>query len=630
MTHNKQPEMPTDVVPNTSTHAPHKIFKTSANSDAQAAWQALAIEPCKAAIILSGHSHDTASHMGLKLEQLLSRGLMRAAKESQAVILDADADSGVLNHTHRGLYERCNTPLVGLSLNPSDITPLHNHLIQITDGQAQSRTNLLFEMVNLLRQQPVVMLLVNGNEQHKEEVLRAVRLLLPVIMVKGSGGLADTLADLHENPPEFIEDPLLAEIIADGDLHFHSIQGSVSELERLILRQLRGDATLMLAWKQFAIYNSNANRQQRDFRRLQGAILYLGVWATLLVLLQTSLATYQSQVQNHALAAQVCQLAKDNPACSKDKVQTASVPANVWQELNHKTAQLRQKADDFLLPLISPINKVLNIIIIIIPILISVLLAAANRFNAGSKWLLLRTSAEGIKREIFRYRAQAEIYHARQTGKTTREVKLAKKIQTIGHQLGQTEVTLNFNAYEGPLPPSDTIAANDDGLSSLNPERYLALRLQDQLDYYISKTKRLESKYTYLQWGIYIIGGLGTFFAAIGLELWIALTTAIVAALGTYLEYQQTEKTLRQYNQAAIDLTNVRSWWVSLSAAEQAKQSNIDVLVGQTEQILHSEFSGWMQDMQEALNNLKEQQSEDEDGAKSEDKLLTLETELTR
>ena len=56
------------------------------------------------------------------------------------------------------------------------------------------------------------------------------------------------------------------------------------------------------------------------------------------------------------------------------------------------------------------LTNLLRNIIILIPILITALLAAANRFNAGTKWLLLRGSAEAVKQEIFRYRAYAEIY----------------------------------------------------------------------------------------------------------------------------------------------------------------------------------------------------------------------------
>ena len=42
----------------------------------------------------------------------------------------------------------------------------------------------------------------------------------------------------------------------------------------------------------------------------------------------------------------------------------------------------------------------LHVVIVIVPIIMAILVAAANRFNAGDKWVVLRASAEAIKQEI--------------------------------------------------------------------------------------------------------------------------------------------------------------------------------------------------------------------------------------
>ena len=116
--------------------------------------------------------------------------------------------------------------------------------------------------------------------------------------------------------------------------------------------------------------------------------------------------------------------------------------------------------------------------------------------------------------------------------------------------------------------------------------------------------------------------------AAIGLELWIALTTALVTAFTTYLEYQQIENTLIKYNQGATDLANVRAWWLALSAEEQALQKNIDKLVAYTERIIKNEHAGWVQEMQDALANLRSEQSGEEE-AQTETGVSTEEAQLT-
>ena len=256
------------------------------------------------------------------------------------------------------------------------------------------------------------------------------------------------------------------------------------------------------------------------------------------------------------------------------------------------------------------LDRLFRIAIIIIPISTSVLLAAANRFNAGGKWLLLRASAEAIKREIFRYRARAGAY----ADQSTRESTLARRVEDITRRLMRTEV--NSSALK-PLSelkrePQGTVVPEmfgaqsfDDGLSFLNPDRYISIRLNDQLNYYKQKTVELEKKLKWLQWSILIIGGLGTLLAALGYTLWVALTTAAVAALTTYLGYRRVDTTLMKYNQAATDLTNAQAWWTALPAEEQADQRNIDGLVEHTESVLESELDGWVQQMKDALADLR-------------------------
>ena len=63
-----------------------------------------------------------------------------------------------------------------------------------------------------------------------------------------------------------------------------------------------------------------------------------------------------------------------------------------------------------------------------------------------------------------------------------------------------------------------------------------------------------------------------------------------------------------KYNQAKTDLDNVKAWWTALSAEEQATQDNVDLLVDHTEQVLKSELDGWVQQMQNALAELRKEQ----------------------
>jgi hypothetical protein len=416
----------------------------------------------------------------------------------------------------------------------------------------------------------VITILVNGNSLAKEQLVYSVQRGWPVVVIKGSGNLADEIARLWQTKPAFIPDPDLAEIITNGKLHVLDLKSSATDFKALLaqlfnyqrLRHHQSDATTIeQAWKIFGTYDAAASRQQRQFRRIQFWVLLLGVLATFLALTKKTLEGFDNLPAYYTL-----------------------------------------------------IDWNLYYIILVIPIIITALAAAANEFSAGKKWILLRASAESIKKEIYRYRAKAEVYSDQETKTLSREQKLQQRINTISANLMNGEAKLAaIKDYRGPLPPPYGAHPEDDGLTLLTPERYLPLRLEDQYNFYKSRTIKLERKLQRLQWLIYLIGGAGTLLVALGLELWIALTTALVTAFTTYLEYQQVENTLMRYNKTATDLNRIMVWWEALSVEEQADPKNVSRLVGRTEAAIYSEHAAWVHEMQDVIDELMAQQGQQED-----------------
>ncbi len=602
-----------------SPRAPAKLTRVAAGAKGAAILAQLQLQPLPSSVILVlGGAHEVDAMLKPRLTQLISRGVARMAVEIGADILGNGVDTGIMAILGEGVAERGKkSRLIGVAplgcvqypgqterpnaANALPLEPNHTHFALVEGEDWHISTEVLLDVAQAMVQQykiPIITLLIRGDAQDRTAMLRAVRNNWPMIVVTGSGQLADEISQLAENPPEFIEDAALAEILGEGDIHLFPANGSVTELNRLIQRRLRGDSTLKLAWDRFALYDANANRQQHGFRRLQMSILALGVIGTLLALIQGS-------IENMLMLTVPADSTLLDQAIEMSIVPQFMMHYFYYELVRPNTA------------LFTVIKDMLKYVIILVPIIATILLAAANRFNAGTKWLLLRGSAEAIKREIFRYRAGAEIYGQSQTATITPEVKLAEKLQEISRQLMQTEVNLSaLRPYTGKLPPLYSTADKDDGLGNLTPDQYLMFRVEEQYRYYSKKTNMLEKKLHKLQWVVYIIGGVGTLLAALGLELWIALTGALVAAVTTYLEYQQIENALLKYNQAASELDNIRCWWLALSAKEQERQENIDVLVRQTERTLQSEFSGWMQDMQDALSMMKEHQEQAESQAK--------------
>jgi hypothetical protein len=606
-----------------------RLVTASKSAPLDAIVEQLGLGHPKALIVVVGGAGNLDAALRGRLLQLCGRGIARAAADANAVLIDGGTESGVMALMGLGVAGRGQmTPLLGVApagmvtypnspaldqavQGATPLDPNHSHFVLVPGTTWGSETDAMFKLVTKLaapppppppaspppsgspsaptptpaqpHPAPIVTVVVNGGDGARQEVLASVRRRWPVVVVEGSGGLADELAGYCRQPLEArqaVDDPVLAEILADGDLDLFPARAPVEGLARLITQRLQpGNKTLELAWQRFALFDLNAERQQKYSDLLQGWAIWLGLTGTALALIHSQVSFWYASAAN------------EPPSIV---LPGTAIP-------------------------VTPLS-VLWFFITLVPISLSILLAASNRFKSTSKWILLRGAAEAIKREIFWYRMRAGIYSAPQTADTTRESVLAERVETAGRRVMRTEVNESaLRPYLGPIPPEMYGATNkDDGLSRLTPERYIEIRLGDQLNYYRGKTNRLEQQLRRWQWTLYVMGGLGTLLAAIGGQLWVPLTTAIVASVTVFLEYKQTERTLSKYNQTETDLTNVHAWWVALSPAQQASQTNVDHLVEHTENILENELVGWVQQMRDALAKLREQQSPDGDKPKDD------------
>ncbi len=536
---------------------------------------ALALPPHQAVLLLLGGADGLDTARLPRLRQFFGRGIARAALDTGAVVLDGGTDAGVMALMGQGVASRGQrTPLVGVApaaLVPPPgqapggpaLEPHHSHFVLTEGDYWGAETPLLFGLLAALRGPeaggtPALGLVVGGGAVALREVLRAVRLRLPLLVLAGTGGVADALAaawPTREAPPD---DPVLAEILAEGTLSFYDLGGSAQGLGQHLVRQLGAASGLVQAWATFAEYDHNANVQQRRFDRLQQGLIWLGLAGAGLAIVQ------------QLYAPKLPGTAELRPA------------AALWAAGTYGWWGLHQA-------------------LLVIPIVLTVLVAAASRFKAGTKWLLLRGGAEAIKRELYGYRTRTGQYQE------APETLLTRRVEEITRRTMRTEV--NTSALVAPpggagLPPATGGTPPDDGLSWLPAGRYVQVRRDDQLAYYRRKAVRLEAQLRLVAWLTFGVGGVGTYLAAVGQQVWIALTTAGVAALSAYLGYRQTESTLTKYNQSATDLANVRAWWHALSPDDQLRQPNIDLLVSHTEQVLQSNLDGWVQHMQNTLAEL--------------------------
>jgi SLOG in TRPM, prokaryote/SMODS and SLOG-associating 2TM effector domain 1/Protein of unknown function (DUF4231) len=501
------------------------------------------------------------------VKSLCSRAIVPAAVSSGAVIVDNGANSGcsaLVGQAARDEDRGSPPTLLGIAIHSvGEPEPNHTVIVRLPAEWSDPMKALVQIAGELVKDKtagdkPILTVLFGGGKTEKEAVVRCVRREWPVLVVQGSGGIADEILKGMEpmadgQLPAMVADPDLREIIETGDIYKFSIPGSVDDLNRILLARidLRVE-TLADAWNRYEDLDKAAIRKQVLFKNLQLAILGLGLIATLLAISRSG----------------------------------SALP--LW---------LKQL---FPVQFASAFQTLMHILIVLTPITISILVAANSRFREGNKWILLRAASEAIKREIFSYRMRAGAYSNEQCLQVSRESKLAAKLKDISSALVQSEV----NQTSVPA-----VLENDPAsLTFLSPDDYLKNRINDQIDYFVTKTASLSKRLKKMQVWIYIAGGVGTALAAFHGDVWVALTTAVAATLTTRLETDQVEHTLIQYNQALTGLRNIASWWRALSQWEKGRRRNIDLLVEQTETTLEGELAGWVQQMQSALDKLTEKQ----------------------
>jgi hypothetical protein len=579
-----------------------------------------------AVVVLGGGNTHLDPGLQPRLTQLIGRGLLRALGDIKALyVLRAsdDALSALVSQSAQAALHKPTllgvAPLGASVAGGSGTVTGLDHLLLVPGERWGDEARTKIEVAHQVAAgRPVFFMLMGGDASAIAEARLAVRYGWNLLIVPGTGGAADALAAQSKAGRADGDDPAVAEILADGNLTGIPLGPDVAQtvemLSREVMREAGGESVLAQAWRRFAAIDAGAKQQQKDFELSQKRILALGVLTVLIAISHAVLQPRVTQLEQGVQAALTASSAASAAALAASGALAGSGDALLATLKASDAAAATAAAQPVLAAWLAGLDKLLALVLIGVPVLLSALIAATNRFNHGKRWVLLRSAAEGIKSEIYRYRLDGESYAVNDQ----REKTLAKRVEDITRRMVRTEVnTTALPIYSGPIPPVDAASPRDNGMSRLSTDQYVRLRLHNQLGFYRGRTVRLEMQMRWLHRGVLASGGVGTLLAvpSFGLSIWIALTTAITSALVGVLAYRQVESTLTTYNQTATDLENILAWWTSLEPAEQAEAANIKALTDHTEDALGAELASWTQRMSDALEKLREAQTRKEESS---------------
>ena len=266
----------------------------------------------------------------------------------------------------------------------------------------------------------------------------------------------------------------------------------------------------------------------------------------------------------------------------------------------------------------SVIFNVVRILVILAPITVSMLVTFANSFGGNvprnfiERTLGQKTQNEGEKGEhssiaseseyLFRASDQVQSHIMlcrtrldKYSTDSTRGKTLVSEVNKIQKKLMQETPIKNISLeiYNGQIPPYyfRDDPNSDSGFGDLNGDQYVVFRLEPQLRWFMRIVKRREGQKRRNSAFIIFFGGLGTFLAAIGLEIWVTLTTAVAGAFSSILENAKLDQTISEYNKAISELHGLLAWWSTLTPDEKSLKTNIENLVLNSERFIIGEKS---------------------------------------
>jgi tetratricopeptide (TPR) repeat protein len=262
-------------------------------------------------------------------------------------------------------------------------------------------------------------------------------------------------------------------------------------------------------------------------------------------------------------------------------------------------------------PLGQMVDSIFRVGLILAPIIATAVLAFANKFQQGERWLALRTGAEEIKKEIFLYRTILQYQEKREQWLSERVADIQRRVfDAVGGDLILNATGVGSGSWAGQGN------RRDPGNTDLLADEYLHYRLEDQLDWHGKKAEGLKARRVRLQVGIYAFGGLSTLLAGLanipefgGLGIWVALTSSLGAGLAAWLELRQIDSTITNYSHVTNELQIIRDHWRSLPQAERTGDEFFR-LVTATEKVIWSQHNQFISEMRQAVAQLRGEESD--------------------
>jgi hypothetical protein len=223
--------------------------RTDAEVDPAAVAEALELPISSGLLLLSGGASLIPEEILNQLSPLFTVVGETLAQE-QVTVIDGGTQAGVMALMGEALAKAGRTaPYVGVlpahaEVEPGGphgediLEPHHSHFVLIESDEWGSESKIMCDLATYLSAQaPSLVLLVNGGEIALQDIEWNVRQGREIVVVAGSGRLADEIAEAVRQPERKTRDRI-AKVVREGRLTLFEISQTPTALADLIVRKI--------------------------------------------------------------------------------------------------------------------------------------------------------------------------------------------------------------------------------------------------------------------------------------------------------------------------------------------------------------------------------------------------------
>jgi hypothetical protein len=213
----------------------------------------LKLPPATGLLLLFGGAGFMTDEIVHRLSHL-SKAIAETLIQLSIAVMDGGTDAGVMALMGRALYEKGRkAPHIGVlpakaevepgGLLAEDILePHHSHFVLIDSDQWGAELDMMNSLADHLSgNSPSLALLVNGGEIALEDVESSVKRGREIIVVRGSGRLADEIAEALLHVDEARE--AVKAIVENGRLTLIDLSDSANKIAETLNQRLKGDGS---------------------------------------------------------------------------------------------------------------------------------------------------------------------------------------------------------------------------------------------------------------------------------------------------------------------------------------------------------------------------------------------------